>query len=40
MPTIEDHYSKVITLDGYETEVEILDTPGSEEMFYKVLIQE
>lgn len=40
MPTIEDHYSKVVTLDGYETEVEILDTPGSEEMFYKVFIQE
>jgi predicted GTPase len=40
MPTVEDIYTKEVLVDGGSCDLEILDTPGNEEMFYKVLIQE
>ncbi|TNV78211.1 hypothetical protein FGO68_gene7939 [Halteria grandinella] len=38
VPTYEDQFTQQVTVDGVDCEVEILDTPGSEETFYKVLV--
>ena len=40
VPTLEDIYTQTVNVDQIDCELEIMDTPGSEEMFYKVLIQE
>lgn len=37
---MEDLFTKEVSIDSSPCDLEILDTPGSEEMFYKVLIEE
>jgi GTPase SAR1 family protein len=36
--TIEDIYNQQVTIDGMDCEVEVLDTAGREELFYKQMI--
>lgn len=38
IPTFEDNYTQNVRIDNEECELEILDTPGAEETFYKVLV--
>lgn len=38
VPTYEDQFTQQVTVDGLDCELEILDTPGNEETFYKVLV--
>ena len=40
VPTYEDTYLKTVVVDGEECEIEVIDTPGREEDFYKVLVHD
>lgn len=36
--TLEDIYNQSVTIDGMDCEVEVLDTAGREELFYKQMV--
>ena len=40
IPTYEDNFQTSAFVDGMESDIEILDTPGSEEVFYNLFIKD
>jgi len=40
IPTFEDNFCATAKVDGIESDLEILDTPGSEEAFYNLFIKD
>ena len=40
IPTYEDNFHTSTKIDGMESEINILDTPGSEEAFYNLYIKD
>ena len=40
IPTYEDNFQTSTIVDGMESDIEILDTPGSEEAFYNLFIKD
>lgn len=40
IPTYEDIFKVSAKVDGYESDLELLDTPGTEEAFYNLFIKD
>lgn len=40
IPTYEDNFKVSTQVDGFESELELLDTPGTEEAFYNLFIKD